>query len=125
MDSDLRICEAVERGFSIYVKQCLRHASRDFFKKFYRDNFHDRLFDEVLFDTNDTLRTGTIVPIEDSTVLSQAIETLNASEKKVLYLKFFQDKTDREIAQFIGVTRQAVSKSKMNILVKLKSHLEL
>lgn len=127
MGSELRTCEAVERGFSIYVKHCLRNASRDYFKKLYRDYFHARPFDAVAFETNNTLDiwTSMTVSIEDLTVLSQAIETLSSSEKKVLYLKFFQDKTDKEIAQFIGVTRQAISKSKTNVLVKLKSHLEI
>ncbi|TYA14781.1 sigma-70 family RNA polymerase sigma factor [Paenibacillus faecis] len=128
MGSELRTCEAVEKGFSIYVKHCLRHASRDYFKKLYRDSFHAIPFDAVAFETNNNaldIWTSTTVTIEDLTVLSQAIKTLSSSEKKVLYLKFFQDKTDKEIAQFIGVTRQAISKSKTNVLVKLKSHLEI
>lgn len=127
MGSELSTCEAVEKGFSIYVKQCLRHSSRGYFKKLYRDSVYVKLFDEDTFEANNTLniRTSPTVTIEDITVLSQAIEMLSSSEKKVLYLKFFQDKTDKEIAQFIGVTRQAISKSKTNVLVKLKSHLEL
>ncbi|MFB5677926.1 sigma factor-like helix-turn-helix DNA-binding protein, partial [Paenibacillus terreus] len=71
------------------------------------------------------IRTSTTITFEDFAVLSQAIETLSFSEKRVLYLKFFQDKTDKEIAQFIGVTRQAITKSKSNVLVKLKNHLEI
>lgn len=121
----LRTCEAVERGFSIYIKQCLRHASRDFFKKLYRDFFHVKSFDECESILALNIRTSTTVTIEDYTVLLQAIETLSSSEKKVLYLKFYQDKTDKEIAQFIGVTRQAISKCKTNLLIKIKSYLEV
>ncbi|QWU18347.1 sigma-70 family RNA polymerase sigma factor [Paenibacillus sophorae] len=116
----------VEKGFSIYIKLCLQHARRDYFKKLYRDSFYVRSYDEVAFETNIiNFRTSTTVSIEDSSALSQAIEILNSSEKKVLFLKYYQCKTDKEIAEFIGVSRQAITKSRKKVLVKLKSHLEI
>ncbi|WP_044482110.1 sigma-70 family RNA polymerase sigma factor [Paenibacillus antibioticophila] len=117
-------CKAVEKGFSNYTKVCLKHASRDYFKKLYRDSVLVP-FDECEPKIAINIRTSTTITFEDYAALSQAIETLSSSEKKVLYLKFFQDKTDKEVAQFIGVTRQAITKSKSNVLVKLKSHLEV
>ncbi|RRJ67252.1 sigma-70 family RNA polymerase sigma factor [Paenibacillus oralis] len=127
MCSESRTCEAVEKGFSIYIKLCIRHVSRDYFRKLNRDSFYVRPLDAIVYEPYLTLnlQTSTVMTVEDFEVLSQAIETLSSSEKKVLYLKFFQNKTDKEIAQFIGVTRQAVSKSKTNVLVKLKSQLEI
>lgn len=125
MDTALRYCESVEKGFSIYIKLCLKHASRDFFIKLYRDSFHVEPFDEYESILTFDFWTNSTLTIEDSAILLQAIETLNSSEKMVIHLKFFQGKTDKEIAQMIGVTRQAISKSKANVLVKLKSHLEI
>jgi DNA-directed RNA polymerase specialized sigma subunit len=46
---------------------------------------------------------------------------LDSNEKKLLYLKFHLEKTDKEIVQALGVTRQAVTKSKMILLDKLKA----
>ncbi|WP_411722737.1 sigma factor-like helix-turn-helix DNA-binding protein [Paenibacillus peoriae] len=57
-------------------------------------------------------------------MLSEAIKTLRPSERKVLYLKFMQDQTDKEIAESLGSTRQAATKLRKKVLLKLKSHLE-
>ncbi|MDF2923945.1 MAG: hypothetical protein K0R57_2859 [Paenibacillaceae bacterium] len=118
--------EAVEKGFSSYVKSCLRHASRDYFKKLHRDYYHLRSFDELACEVNIILNicANPINEIEENAILSEAIGTLSASEKRVLYQKFIQEKTDKEIALSVGVTRQAITKSKINVLVKLKSQLE-
>ncbi|MNC64270.1 hypothetical protein D3C75_1144580 [compost metagenome] len=85
--------------------------------------------DAVTYEVNISLN---IYPIpspeeEDHTLFSQVIDELHLSinEKKVFYLKYCEDKTDREIARNMGVTRQAITKTKSNILVKLKRHLEL
>lgn len=45
-------------------------------------------------------------------------------EKKLLALKFAEEKTDTEIASMLGLTQQAISKSKKLLLRKLKSNLE-
>ena len=49
------------------------------------------------------------------------MQILSPSERKMLYLKFYWERTDKEIARLFGVTRQAVTKSKINLLIKLKS----
>ncbi|MGW9528497.1 helix-turn-helix transcriptional regulator [Paenibacillus terrae] len=39
-------------------------------------------------------------------------------------MKYYEDKTDKEIARILGISRQAVSKMKPNLLVKLKRIME-
>ncbi|WP_431091372.1 sigma factor-like helix-turn-helix DNA-binding protein [Paenibacillus sp. 8b26] len=63
--------------------------------------------------------------VVEYTSLSQAVADLSIIEKKVLFLKFYKDKTDREIAETLGVSRQAISKLRKTILVKLKYYMEL
>ncbi|WP_281426412.1 sigma factor-like helix-turn-helix DNA-binding protein [Paenibacillus sophorae] len=45
-------------------------------------------------------------------VLSQISDLLHLSSKelRVMYYKYYQDKTDREIARILGISRQAVSR---------------
>ncbi|WP_246061714.1 sigma factor-like helix-turn-helix DNA-binding protein [Paenibacillus oralis] len=40
-------------------------------------------------------------------------------------MKYYEDKTDKEIAQYMGVSRQAISKIKSNIRAKLKRDFEM
>ncbi|MNW31293.1 RNA polymerase sigma-F factor [compost metagenome] len=118
--------KAVEKGFSVYIKLCLQHVSRDYFKKLHRDAFHVRPLEKVEGkpNTKHNFSADSQLPIEDLIILSEAIKTLRPSERKVLYLKFMQDQTDKGIAEFLGSTRQAATKLRKKVLLKLKSHLE-
>ncbi|MBW4084450.1 sigma-70 family RNA polymerase sigma factor [Paenibacillus sp. S150] len=129
MSKDRNSDESVEKAFSSYVKSSLQHASSDYFKKLFHDYSHIALLDAVTYELNISLN---ICPMHlqeenDHTLFTQVIEDLQLSpkEKKIFCLKYCEDKTDKEIASSMGVTRQAISKTKSNILVKLKSHLEM
>ncbi|WP_181593043.1 sigma factor-like helix-turn-helix DNA-binding protein [Paenibacillus sp. YN15] len=50
---------------------------------------------------------------------------MNSMEKRLLFAKFYEEKTDTEIARTLGITQQAVSRAKRLLLDKLKSHLEI
>jgi RNA polymerase sigma factor (sigma-70 family) len=117
---------AVEKGFSVYIKLCLQHVSRDYFTKFNRDLYRVRPLDEMEDQQNllQSIPMYNTSSIEEVDILSDAIQKLNFIEKKILYLKYIQDKTDKDIAYSIGVTRQAISKSRTNALRKLKIQLE-
>ncbi|AIQ13852.1 RNA polymerase sigma factor [Paenibacillus durus] len=121
--------ESVEKAFGSYVKSCLQHASRDYFEKLRRDSSHVTLLDAVAYEVNISFCIcSTHSPrVEDSPIFEQVIEQmpLSSTEKKVVYFKYYEDKTDKEIARILGVSRQAVTKSKSNILLKLKRHLEM
>ncbi|MFB5679290.1 hypothetical protein ACE5KN_30880, partial [Paenibacillus terreus] len=69
MGTKLRTCEEVEKGFSNYIKLCLRHASRDYFKKLYRDSVLIP-FDECEPKIAINIRTSTTITFEDFAVLS-------------------------------------------------------
>jgi hypothetical protein len=50
-----RTSVAVEKGFSSYVKSCLQHSSRDFFKKVSRDSRQVGPLNESTCELNVTL----------------------------------------------------------------------
>ncbi|MNW36534.1 Bacteriocin UviA [compost metagenome] len=120
--------ESVERAFSKYVKACLQHAQKDYSEKLRRDSTHLIPLDAVTFEININLliRPFDMQHTRNLTDLSQFIELLNLSKKEqqIIYHKYYRDKTDREIAQLLGISRQAVSKIKSNALAKLKSIME-
>lgn len=120
--------ESVEKAFSSYVKSCIQHAQKDYFEKLRRDSAYVVPLDAVTFEININflVRHYDMSQPQNIPVLSQISELLHLSskEQRVIYHKYYQDKTDREIAQILGISRQAVSKMKSNILVKLKRIME-
>ncbi|MRN51770.1 sigma-70 family RNA polymerase sigma factor [Paenibacillus monticola] len=128
MTSGVDVNDLLERAFSSYVKACLWHAQKDYFEKQRRDSAYDVPSDAVTFeiDINFLVRHHNIPQPQNVLVLSQISEIsyLTSKEQRLLYLKYFEDKTDKEIAQLLGTSRQTVSKMKSNVLVKLKSIME-
>ncbi|MGK9250288.1 sigma factor-like helix-turn-helix DNA-binding protein [Paenibacillus humicus] len=120
--------ESVERAFSGYVKACLQHAQKDYFEKLRRDSVYTIPLDAVTFEININflVHPYDIPQPQHIPVFSQMLELLNLSskEKKVLYHKYYEDKTDKEISLLLGISRQAVSKMKSNVLVKIKRIME-
>ncbi|MEK3733498.1 sigma-70 family RNA polymerase sigma factor [Paenibacillus sp. FSL M8-0334] len=123
MNRDLKNRKAIEKGFSSYASTTLRHASRDFFKKLCMENDRFRPFDEADFQINVAFKfcESPFIILEQNIALLQAMNDLESSERELLHLKYFQDKTDEDIARVFGVTRQAITKSKKNCCSNLKS----
>lgn len=128
MSDEKKVFANVEKGFSRYIQSCLYHTSRDFFRKIDREFRYTEPLDE---DTDgnhltiDFFVPPTAAYVEAQECLFSAIRALNPMEKKLLFLKFYEEKTDTEIAHMLGLTQQAVSKTKRLLLDKLKSQLEM
>ncbi|MEK3697877.1 MULTISPECIES: sigma-70 family RNA polymerase sigma factor [unclassified Paenibacillus] len=115
----------VEKGFSSYVKSCLIHRSITFFKHFDMESTRFRSLNEIkenaLFNKTDYTTHFNI--LEDES-LYEALSSLKPLEKRLIYLKFYKEYTDRQVATILGVSRQAVTKAKKKLLEKLKIKLE-
>jgi RNA polymerase sigma-B factor len=48
--------------------------------------------------------------VEDATTVATAMQTLSERERRVVALRFFEDRTQREIAEQIGVTQMQISR---------------
>ena len=120
--------DSIERALSSYVKACLQHAQKDYFGKLRRDSAYVVPLDAVTFEMNINFLVhhyNMLQPQHDP-VLSQIpeISYLTPKEQWLLYHKYYEDKIDKEIAWLLGTSRQAVSKMKSNVLVKLKRIME-
>lgn len=57
----------------------------------------------------------------DELLLKEAIKTLSDREKNILYLRFYQGKTQVEVANEIGISQAQVSRLEKNALTRIKS----
>ncbi len=60
------------------------------------------------------------LPIEDKITLYAALDRLSAFQKRLIYLLFFKDLTQSEVAQEMGLTQKKVSRESIKALGRLK-----
>ena len=70
------------------------------------------------------------IPAKDNTdemienlVLRQAIENLPEREKKIVFLRYFRDMTQSEVAKAIGVSQVQISRIESRIMAQFKQDL--
>lgn len=60
------------------------------------------------------------LPIEDKIALYAALDRLSGFQKRLIYLLFFRDLTQREVAEEMGLTQKKVSRESIKALGRLK-----
>ena len=60
------------------------------------------------------------LPIEDKIALYAALDRLSAFQKRLIYLLFFKDLTQSEVAEEMGLTQKKVSRESIKALGRLK-----
>jgi len=60
------------------------------------------------------------LPIEDRISLYAALDKLSAFQKRLIYLLFFKDLTQTEVAEELGLTQKKVSRESIKALGRLK-----
>jgi RNA polymerase sigma-B factor len=63
------------------------------------------------------------LPLEDKILLAQALEKLKVLERRIVYLFFFQDLTQMQIGELVGISHKKVSRLLQQIMEKLKNFL--
>ena len=61
----------------------------------------------------------------DKLALKEAIEDLDEREKLIVYLRYFKDQTQSEVASRLGISQVQVSRLEKKILKQIKDQLEL
>lgn len=62
--------------------------------------------------------------IENIDFLRQAMEQCNDLEKKIIEARFFQEKSQREVADLIGVSQMYISRMEKKIIAKFRHYLQ-
>lgn len=60
------------------------------------------------------------LPIEDRIALQAALTKLSAFQQRLIYLLFFREFTQREVADVLGITQKKVSRESLKALGRLK-----
>lgn len=101
-----------------YVAKSLKNEYIALSKKRQRQANHELLRDEVLVSEDGDL------DIELTVDVKNALSKLTENQKYIIYLKYYLDYSDAEIASILNISRQAVNKLKRAALQKLKALLE-
>lgn len=84
----------------------------------------------VSFDEIDTSKIHSLkyesfrLPIEDKLTLYQAIKKLTELQKKVLYMLFFQDLSQQQVADRMGINQKKVSRIKESTLQSIREQMQ-
>jgi RNA polymerase sporulation-specific sigma factor len=60
----------------------------------------------------------------DKIALKEAIEELDEREKLIVYLRYYKDQTQTEVAQRLGISQVQVSRLEKKILVQMKDRMD-
>ena len=100
------IRKVVHNSYIKYVKHCIELR------------LHENLYDPEVMSTKEV---GAIYEIDEVSIAIQcAIETLPEKQRQIIIYKFLLGMSDKDIIRIMGISRQAVYKSKIKGLEKLR-----
>lgn len=77
-------------------------------------------FLENKVSTSASQKTSESEKIIDHIAMKQAVEALEESERRIIYLRYVREKTQKQVADELGRNQVAVSRMEKNILAKLR-----
>lgn len=111
---DMKISE--HEGENVkFIAVCLKNHFLDVVRKINQLDSREEFFNEEEIETMATIE-------EDNLVFEDMIKELSDQKKEIICLKFKEMYTDQEIAQKIGISRQAVNKNLRNIYKQLTTN---
>ena len=86
------------------------------------------LDEEVIGD--DTISLYEIIPSEESDydeliMLNNSLKNLNEEEKQLIKLRYYEDKTQEEIAEYFNTNQTKISRREQKVLEKLRNSLRI
>lgn len=70
------------------------------------------------------LKNDTQENIVENIVLKQIINTLDPREKQIIILRYFEDKTQSQVAKEIGVSQVQISRIEKKVLLKIRANFD-
>ena len=132
-----------KKEYYIYVQGEQVAVSHEIYCVYYEEYDHERYLDkrgkkrEISFDLLQErgnlidivgLSVGTpdylIIERERLEQLYEALKQLDADERWLIGKLYFYENTEKEVAEILGISRQAINKRKQKILKKLESILD-
>ena len=101
------LCKIVQNVAYTYNEELIKNQTRQIPLDYAQPLAHDRLYDSVLTRVD----------------LMRAMENEDETAKKILYLRFFENATEAEIAQAVELSTSGVHKKIQKILEKIEKFL--
>ena len=57
-------------------------------------------------------------------MLNEMLDNLSERDRQLIVLRYFQDKTQMDVAEIMGISQVQVSRMEKKILLRLRSNLE-
>lgn len=73
----------------------------------------------------DQIADDTVTECFDKIALKDAISQLSEREQLIVYLRYYKDQTQSEVAQRLGISQVQVSRLEKKIITKMREHLDL
>lgn len=133
LDEAREVCiKAIEKydsskaGFGGYLKYCLYYHFLDKSKKQIPDSLND--YDNTGAEIQDSLVSDTnieqeIIDKENYKRLYKALGKLSDKDRKIIQMKFFENKSHKEIGKILGISAKTVTNRNYEAMKKLKSDL--
>lgn len=134
-----------KQDYFLYVKGQLISVSSEVYKEFYRIRRHEKYLEELdefygllhydswdntkgkgidyIADKDANTQIEALREIEKKTIM-EAIHHLDSMEKWLVKVIFYEEKTEKEIAEILGISQQMVNKKKQKVLKKIKKFLK-
>lgn len=110
---------AEEMGISVEELNIYLEASKPIISlnevAFHDDTNSIYVLDKVEDDNED------MITVLDNISLKEAISKLEGIERKIIFLRYFKDKTQTQIAQILGISQVQVSRLEKRILQKIRN----
>ncbi|WP_089611994.1 sigma-70 family RNA polymerase sigma factor [Dehalobacterium formicoaceticum] len=127
--------KAVEKAFCAYIKIVITRSSQGYFRAQYKhfsrtipleEVEESNLCAEADIDINISVFDGDkLDEYIENEILSAVISTLNSKDKQLLYIKYYENKTDYQLSLIFGVTQQSITERKNRILKKLRNRFQI
>lgn len=122
--NDLKLDKFKDKDYvDFFIKRCLKNYAINLFKKHIKNKII--LYNnEILNIEADKLSTSKEIDIITNINFYEIIKNLSTLQNKIIVLRYDKCFSDKEIADLLGISRQAVFKNRKQALEFLKQHLK-
>lgn len=129
--------KAVQQQFDCFCKKVLREEARDFVRSIQRLSSHETYLEDLSDRQMSKLQQvddypsdyasfqvqGRVIRIRND-LLSEAIESLAEEKREIVLLAYFEELSDREVAQRLMMTRSTVQYKRKKALEEIRKRME-
>lgn len=103
----------------MYIYNSLNNRKIDLYRK-HIQNKQELIFVEDFYTTEDVISSN---QFESDIFFDDFVSSLNPTQKSIISMRYFDESTDAEISEKLGISRQAVCKARNKALTKLRKAL--